>query len=114
MTMKRMAMVIGIAPDRIDEYKRLHAEVWPQVLARIAASHIHNYSIFLREPERLLFGYWEYAGCDFEADTQALAAPGNAALVGFVCTVPGAAAFAAGRRTLGLAGAGVSHRLNHE
>lgn len=72
--MQRMGMVIGIEPDRIVEYKALHAAVWPQVLARLAASHIHNYSIFLREPENLLFGYWEYLGSDFVADNAAIAA----------------------------------------
>jgi len=53
--MKRMGMVIGIAPERIAEYKRLHAAVWPGVLDRIAASGIRNYTIYLREPENLLF-----------------------------------------------------------
>lgn len=33
-----------------------------------------NYTIFLREPENLLFGYWEYHGIDFEADAAEIAA----------------------------------------
>lgn len=72
--MRRMGMVIGIRPEHVAEYKRLHAAVWPEVLARIAASHIRNYTIFLREPENLLFGYWEYHGVDFEADAAEIAA----------------------------------------
>ncbi|HEY8880599.1 MAG TPA: L-rhamnose mutarotase [Roseateles sp.] len=72
--MQRMGMVIGIAPEHIAEYKRLHAAVWPAVLARLAQSNIRNYSIFLREPENLLFGYWEYHGSDFDADMAAIAA----------------------------------------
>lgn len=72
--MKRMGMVIGIDPGRIAEYRRLHADVWPQVLARLSASHITNYTIFLREPENLLFSYWEYRGVDFAADDAAIAA----------------------------------------
>ena len=56
--MQRMGMVIGIAPERIDEYKALHAAVWPQVLERLRQAHVRNYSIFLRQPENLLFGYW--------------------------------------------------------
>lgn len=72
--MRRMGMVIGIRPEHVAEYKRLHDAVWPEVLARIAASHIRNYTIFLREPENLLFGYWEYHGVDFEADAAAIAA----------------------------------------
>ena len=72
--MKRMGMVIGIEPDRIDEYKQLHSAVWPTVLARLAASNIRNYSIYLREPENLLFGCWKLHGSDFEADMAAIAA----------------------------------------
>lgn len=72
--MKRMAHVIGIDPDRIDEYTRLHADVWPAVLDRLSRSHITNYSIFLRRPENLLFSYWEYRGIDFAADDAAIAA----------------------------------------
>lgn len=71
--MQRMGMVIGIAPEDIAEYTRLHAEVWPDVLAQISASNIRNYSIFLREPENLLFGYWEYHGADFAADAAKIA-----------------------------------------
>jgi len=72
--MQRMGMVIGVAPEKIEEYKRLHAATWPSVLERIEKSNIRNYSIFLREPENLLFAYWEYHGTDFEADMAAIAA----------------------------------------
>ena len=58
--MERKAMVIGIKPEHIPEYKRLHANAWPEILAQIADCNIRNYSIFLREPENLLFGYFEY------------------------------------------------------
>ena len=71
--MQRMGMVIGLKPDRIAEYKRLHAAVWPDVLAQIRASNIRNYTIFLREPENLLFGYWEYHGVDFAQDMARMA-----------------------------------------
>lgn len=71
--MQRMGMVIGIKPDKIDDYKRLHAAAWPDVLAQIATSHIRNYSIYLREPENLLFGYWEYYGEDLAADLARMA-----------------------------------------
>jgi L-rhamnose mutarotase len=72
--MQRMGMVIGIAPEHIAEYKRLHTDVWPGVLQRLRLSRIENYSIFLRELENLLFGYWEYHGSDFAADMAAIAA----------------------------------------
>lgn len=66
--MQRMALMIRLKPEEIDEYKRIHAAVWPGVLAQIARSNIRNYTIFLREPENLLFGYMEYHGSDFAAD----------------------------------------------
>lgn len=72
--MQRMGMVIGLAPEKVGEYKRLHADVWPEVLAMISACGIRNYSIFLKEPENLLFGYWEYHGSDFAADAAKMAA----------------------------------------
>ena len=71
--MQRMAMCIGLKPEHKGEYKRLHAAVWPDVLARISASHIRNYSIYLKEPENILFGTWEYHGNDFAADAAAMA-----------------------------------------
>jgi L-rhamnose mutarotase len=72
--MQRMGMVIGVRPEKIAEYRALHAEVWPEVLAQIRDSNIRNFSIFLREPENLLFGVWEYHGADFEADMAGMAA----------------------------------------
>ena len=69
---QRMGMVIGVKPERLDEYKRLHAEPWPDMNAALSAANIRNYSIYLREPENLLFGYWEYLGTDYAHDMQVL------------------------------------------
>ena len=67
--MERMGFVIGLKPEVIAEYKRIHAAVWPEILGAIRDSNIRNYTIFLREPENLLFATWEYHGSDFAADT---------------------------------------------
>jgi L-rhamnose mutarotase len=72
--MQRMGMVLRLRPDQVTAYCQLHAAVWPQVLARLSASHITNYSIFLRQPENLLFSYFEYTGTDYAADAAAIAA----------------------------------------
>ena len=72
--MERMGQVLALKPGTIAEYKRLHAAVWPEVLRDIAAGNIRNYSIFLKEPENLLFAYWEYHGSDFAADMAKIAA----------------------------------------
>lgn len=72
--MKRYATVIRLREGQKARYKELHANAWPKVLERITASNIRNYSIFLREPENLMFGYFEYHGDDFEADMAKMAA----------------------------------------
>lgn len=71
--MKRYGMVIGVKPEKIEEYKALHAQVWPAVLKQIERSHIRNYTIYLREPESLLFSHFEYHGEDFEFDMATMA-----------------------------------------
>ena len=66
--MERMGQVIRLRPEALAEYRRIHAEAWPEVLELISACNITNYTIFLREPENLLFAYWEYTGTDLAAD----------------------------------------------
>jgi L-rhamnose mutarotase len=72
--MQRYGFIIRLRPEKVDEYKRLHREVWPAVLAKITQCNIRNYTIFLREPENLLFSYYEYVGNDIPADMKAMAA----------------------------------------
>ena len=72
--MVRMGSVIGVEAERIAEYRRLHAAVWPEVLAKIAECNIRNYTIYLREPENLLFAHFEYHGTDWAADQAHMAA----------------------------------------
>lgn len=72
--MERMAQVIRLRPEALVEYKRIHATVWPEILALISACRITNYTIFLKEPENLLFAYWEYRGDDFAADMERMRA----------------------------------------
>jgi L-rhamnose mutarotase len=71
--MQRMGWVIGIRPERIAEYRSLHAKVWPDVLATIHACGIRNYTIYLYEPQNLLFACFEYHGEDFAADMARMA-----------------------------------------
>ncbi|MGW2286524.1 L-rhamnose mutarotase [Streptomyces phaeochromogenes] len=69
--MKRVAQVIAVRPEKLDEYRELHRNVPPAVLDRIRRSHISNYSIHLLGDR--LFGYFEYHGDDFEADLALMA-----------------------------------------
>jgi L-rhamnose mutarotase len=73
----RYGMVIDVRPEQLAYYKQLHAEPWPRVVAQLAESNIHNYSIYLverRQGEFTLFGYFEYDGDDFAADMARMAA----------------------------------------
>jgi L-rhamnose mutarotase len=70
--MKRYGSVIGVRPEKLDEYKKLHAAVWPDVLNMIKACNIRNYSIYYRDG--LLFSYFEYSGDNYEADMAKMAA----------------------------------------
>jgi len=75
--MTRYGMIAYVKSDKLDEYKRLHADAWPGVLAMIRACNIRNYSIFLSrlpDGQALLFSYFEYAGTDFGADMTRMAA----------------------------------------
>jgi len=74
---QRYGMVIGLKPEKIDDYKKLHAAAWPGVLKKIRESNIRSYSIYLKEVEKgkyYLFSYFEYTGSDFQADMAKMAA----------------------------------------
>ncbi|UCH27073.1 MAG: L-rhamnose mutarotase [Trueperaceae bacterium] len=80
MESKRYGMVIGLKEEDLAEYKRLHADAWPEVLARISACNIRNYAIYHRrfdDGKHYLFSYFEYVGDDFEADMAKMAADPN-------------------------------------
>ena len=70
--MQRFGQLIGVKPEKLEEYKRYHAAVWPGVLDMITKCNIRNYSIF--EKDNLLFAYFEYVGDDFAADMAKMAA----------------------------------------
>lgn len=75
--MKRYGSVIEVRPEKIEEYKKLHASTWPSVLKMIRRTNIRNYSIFLRklpDGRHYLFSYFEYVGDDAPADFARMAA----------------------------------------
>jgi L-rhamnose mutarotase len=74
---KRYGSVLGLRDEKMDYYKKLHADCWPGVLKMIRECNIRNYSIYLRklpDGKHYLFSYFEYVGKDFEADMAAMAA----------------------------------------
>ncbi len=70
--MQRSGMVIKVKPEKLEEYKRLHAAAWPGVLKMIEECNIHNYSIYHKDG--WLFSYFEYHGRNFKADMAKMAA----------------------------------------
>ncbi len=56
--MERVCFLARVHADRLDEYKRRHKEVWPEMLQALRETGWHNYSLFLRD-DGLLVGYLE-------------------------------------------------------
>jgi L-rhamnose mutarotase len=71
LTMERVLFVLHVRPDRLEEYKRRHREVWPEMLDALREAGWRNYSLFLR-PDGMLVGYVECE--DFAAAQAAMAA----------------------------------------
>jgi len=69
--MERHGQVIKVKPDKVEEYKEYHENVWPDVLETIKECNIENYSIFYKDG--YLFAYFEYTGDDFEKDMEKMA-----------------------------------------
>jgi L-rhamnose mutarotase len=56
--MERTGFVLKVKKDRLEEYKRRHREVWPEMMEAIQRNGFRNYSLFLDEDGNL-FGYVE-------------------------------------------------------
>mmetsp|Transcript_26984 Transcript_26984/g.56663 ORF Transcript_26984/g.56663 Transcript_26984/m.56663 type:complete len:211 (+) Transcript_26984:151-783(+) len=59
---KRCGGAIQLKPDQYQEYTRLHDEVWPEVLERMARSNIRNFAIYYHEATNTLFSHFEWIG----------------------------------------------------
>ena len=67
---KRVGMVIQLQPEKLEDYKRLHADSNPGVRDLLKKHNLRNFSIFLQEIDGKWyeFAYCEYSGTDFEGD----------------------------------------------
>jgi len=45
--MQRVCFLLRVRPDRLDEYRARHRDVWPAMLAALRQSGCRNYSLFL-------------------------------------------------------------------
>jgi L-rhamnose mutarotase len=73
----RYGSVIGLRAEKLDEYKKLHAAIWPEIAKLLHEVNIRNYSIYLRklpDGKYYLFAYYEYVGKDYKADMARMAA----------------------------------------
>jgi L-rhamnose mutarotase len=58
--MPRTCFLLKVRSDKLDEYKRRHQTVWPEMLQALRNTGWKNYSLFLHD-DGLLIGYVE---CD--------------------------------------------------
>ena len=56
--MQRIGFLLKVKEDKLEEYKKHHEAVWPEMLEALRKHGWHNYSLFMRE-DGLLFGYFE-------------------------------------------------------
>jgi L-rhamnose mutarotase len=55
---ERVCFLARVRPDRLDEYRERHQDVWPGMLAALRRAGWGNYSLFLTQ-DGLLVGYLE-------------------------------------------------------
>lgn len=60
-----------LKPEMTEEYIRLHASPWPEVVKMIQECNLENYSIFIQG--QTVFSYYEYTGDDYEKDMEKMA-----------------------------------------
>jgi L-rhamnose mutarotase len=56
--LERVCFQLQVKPERMDEYRRRHAAVWPEMLDALRETGWRNYSLFLA-PDGMLIGYLE-------------------------------------------------------
>jgi len=54
----RICFLLQIRPDKLQEYKERHTQVWPEMQEALRQTGWRNYSLFLR-PDGLMVGYLE-------------------------------------------------------
>jgi L-rhamnose mutarotase len=59
--MARIGFVLKVKSELIDEYRRHHESVWPEMLDALRRTGWHNYSLFIGA-DGTLFGYVETDG----------------------------------------------------
>ncbi len=55
--MERIGIYFKLLPDKQEEYKRRHDNIWPEISEALSSAGIHNYSIW--NYSEMLFAYFE-------------------------------------------------------
>ena len=69
--MKRICFVLNVRPDRVEEYRERHRNVWPEMRTALCQTGWSDYTLFLRS-DGLLVGYLQTQ--DFEQAKRAMKA----------------------------------------
>ncbi len=67
---QRFIRYSDLKPEKVEDYKKLHKNAWPELLQILSECNITNYSISLRGTQ--VYTYFEYAGDNYEKDMQKL------------------------------------------
>jgi L-rhamnose mutarotase len=54
--MQRLAFKMKLYKGKEEEYKKRHAEIWPELVSLLKEYDVHDYSIFLDKETNILFG----------------------------------------------------------
>ncbi len=68
METKRFAFKMKLNPGFLEEYRKRHSEIWPDLVKLLKNEGIGNYSIFLDEETNILFAYQEQSGSSSSQD----------------------------------------------
>lgn len=69
---RRFCQRAFLKPEKVEEYRALHAAAWPDVLKTIRECNLQNYSISILG--EMVVAYFEYTGEDYEADMRKMEA----------------------------------------
>ncbi|KFY50162.1 hypothetical protein V495_00338 [Pseudogymnoascus sp. VKM F-4514 (FW-929)] len=69
-TGRRIAQIVKLKPEFVEQYKEYHANVWPEVLKQIKECQIRDYSIFHDPATGILFASFLYVGYGFADDME--------------------------------------------
>jgi L-rhamnose mutarotase len=66
---RRIGFKMKLRPGSVEEYRKRHSEIWPDLIELLKKERISNYSIFFDEDTNSLFAFQEQEG---EASSQDL------------------------------------------